>query len=462
MQEQSRSAYLAEWILPISAPPVRDGALIVEAGRIVQVTTAQAVRTNAQHAQHVTDFGKSILMPGLVNVHSHLELTALRGFLEGLEFGRWLRVLTEARSQLFSTDDLYLASVFGIHEGLIAGVTTLGDASATGVPVRALKNCGVRGVVYQEVFGPDPSQCDASMQQLEQAVSALRQHESPLVSVGVSPHAPYTVSVKLFESVARFASTHRLPLSVHVAESAAETDFVRNGTGHFAERLKMRGIAPGKRFRSPVALLEATGILDVEPLLVHAIHVDENDLASIGSTGSRIAHCPVSNAKLGQGIAPLGAMVRQGIRIGLGSDSVASNNRMDILGEARQAVLFNATRPHPLKFDAHEALALATLGGARALGMDHEIGSLEAGKSADVAVFPLDETTFGPVHDPAVALIHTLAGRATAGFVMVAGEPLVEDGVILREEPTLHPGMKAMAAALRTWNTSIPQAMVAQ
>lgn len=448
-----RTALVADWVLPISAPPIADGALIIEGSRIVQRASGADVRSGAIAVDVVQEYHGAALMPGLVNVHTHLELTALRGFLEGLDFATWLQVLTAARSTLFDEDEIFVAATAGIREGLLAGVTTFADATATGVPMRALVASGVRGIAYLEVFGPDPAQRETSMQGLRAGLEKLHGLQTDRVRVGVSPHAPYTVSQSLFSDVARLAHEQSLPVAVHVAESPSEVEFVRDGSGHFAERLQQRGIPGASRHRSPVALLDATGLLDTKPLLIHAIHVDDTDLDTIRRTGASIAHCPVSNAKLGQGMAALARMLHAGIPTGLGSDSVASNNRMDILGEARQATLTGAVHPHAaMQLSAHDALALATIGGARALGLDSDIGTFDAGKAADVVVFDLHQASFGPVYDPAVTLVHTLAGRADVRLLMVNGETLVSDGVVQRDDPDLSGRMTVMADKLRRWS----------
>lgn len=473
-----RTAYLARWVLPISAPSIPDGALIVQNGRIAYVGAADALRNGTISADRIVDFGAACILPGLVNVHSHLELTALRGMLEGLDFGTWLRLLTAARTELLSDEDLYLASIAGIREGLLAGVTTFADATASGAPMRALVDSGVRGTAYLEVFGPDVAQRDGAMVTLRDGVDRLGALATSRVRVGVSPHAPYTVSAPLFSAVARLAREASLPVSVHVAESAAEVEFVRHGTGGFADRLQARGITVSARFRSPIALLESTGVLETKPLLVHAIHVDEQDIDVIARSDATVAHCPVSNAKLGQGIAPLTAILRAGIPVGLGSDSVASNNRMDLLTEARQALLFSAMRadtpgrsgasvssegahvrgsvPANLTggIDASDALHLATAGGARALGLDGDIGTLDVGKAADIAVFDHDELLFGPAYDPAASLVHTLAGRARARCVLVDGDILVAEGQVVREEPALADALRSMTARLWEWRAN--------
>jgi 5-methylthioadenosine/S-adenosylhomocysteine deaminase len=446
----TRTLYTASWVLPIAAPPIPDGAVLVEDERIAWVGPSSTVPFDAGTVA-VVALGDVALLPGLVNAHTHLELTGLRGFLEGLDFRSWLQTLTSVRRDLLSEADLLDASRVGLVEALQHGITTVADTTDSAMPLAAMHELGVRGIGFVEVFGPDPAQRDAAVRQLRTRVDALRAADTSLVQVGVSPHAPYTVSAELFRATAAYAQEAGLPLAVHIAESAAETAFVRDGAGPFADRLRARGIAVAPQARSPMALLDATGVLATRPLCIHAIQVDDEDLARVADHGARIVHCPISNAKLGQGIAPLDRMLAHGIATGLGTDSVASNDRMHLLDEARQATLLHSLRARqPDSLDAHAALDLATRGSARALGLDHLIGTLEVGKAADLAAFPL-ESAHHPVYDPVVTLVHVLAGRARAAWVLVAGRPLVRDGRVLCADAHWTDRVVATGARLREW-----------
>jgi cytosine/adenosine deaminase-related metal-dependent hydrolase len=446
-----RTLYTADWVLPISSAPIRDGAVLVEAGRIAFVGAASAV-TAMPGALRTVALGAAVLMPGLVNAHSHLELTLLRGFLEGLDFRDWLGTLTTVRRDLMSESVLLDASRAGIREALRNGITCLADTTDSGAPLTAMREYGVRGVGYLEVFGPDPAQCDGAIAQLTARVLAARAQDTALVRVGVSPHAPYTVSRDLFAATAALSRRESLPMAVHVAESPAEMRFVRDGAGPFADRLRARDIAVAAQAESPIALLEATGVLAAQPLLIHVIQADDRDMARIADAGASIVHCPISNAKLGHGIAPLDRMLAHGIRTGLGTDSVASNDRMDLLGEARQATLFQSLRAGmPDALSAHDALTLATRGGAEALGLAARVGTLEVGKDADLAAFPIDHDDAQPLFDPAVALVHALAGKVEATLVTVAGRELVVRGVIALRDETLPLRVGAWCDRLQEW-----------
>jgi 5-methylthioadenosine/S-adenosylhomocysteine deaminase len=249
--------------------------------------------------------------------------------------------------------------------------------------IRALADAGGSGVVYQEVFGPHPDQLAESLAGLKAKVAELREFESPRVRLGVSPHAPYTVSGPLYRAVADYARSEGLPLAVHLAESPAETQLLRAAEGPFAEAWQRRGIPlPGLPGRSPVAWLEQHGVLGEDTLCIHLVQVEADDLARLARAGVAVAHCPLSNGRHGHGDAPLARLLAAGLRVGVGTDSVASVARLDLLAEARAARTLA-----DLPWD--QALALVTLEGARALGLAGEIGSLVPGKWGDLAVIRL-------------------------------------------------------------------------
>jgi cytosine/adenosine deaminase-related metal-dependent hydrolase len=437
-------------VLPISAAPIENGTVAVspDDGRIAYV----GARAGAPRGVD-TDLGDALLLPGLVNVHTHLELTMMRGFLEDLDFAHWIMRLNKVKRAVLDRETMLDAARLGIVEGLRAGITTYADTCDSGVAFDAMLEAGVRGIMYQEVFGPDPASCDESLAGLRDKMAALRQRQTTLVRAGVSPHAPYTVCDALYVAVAKFAASDGWPVAVHIAESEHERQLVERGAGIFADGLRTRGIDIVPRARSSIELLAKTGVLARNPLLIHCVRLDERDVAAIAASGSPVAHCPVSNAKLGHGTAPLLELLEANVTIGIGSDSVASNNRMDMLGESRAAIL--AQRAKTARHDAlcaPDALHLATLGGARALGIDAEVGSLEQGKSADLAAFPLDACT-QPVHDPEAAAIFALPGVA-AIMVTVAGRELVRDGRVLNHDRDLGDRVERTARAMRDWAKS--------
>jgi 5-methylthioadenosine/S-adenosylhomocysteine deaminase len=342
----------------------------------------------------------------------------------------------------------------GVVEGLRAGITTFADTGDSQGPFDALRELGARGIAYREVFGPAPDQAADSLDGLKRKVGAMRVLETPLVRVGVSPHAPYSVSDALFTAVAGWAAAEGLPVAVHIAEGEDESLLVERGQGPFAEFLRGRGVDVEPRARSPITLLERCGILAVRPLLIHAVRADAPDIAAIARHRCGVAHCPASNAKLAHGIAPLTDLLDAGVDVGLGSDSMASNNRMDILGEGRLAQLQQRARTRrPDVLSAVRILELATTGGAHALGMGDQIGTLVAGRQADLSVFALDPAS-GPVHDIQAALVHAVS--PVARRVVVAGTLRVRDGSVLHADPALAERVQRCADALARWRHASP------
>jgi cytosine/adenosine deaminase-related metal-dependent hydrolase len=440
--------YHARWVVPITSPPIEGGTVAVDDSRIAFVGPRREAPAGSDY-----DLGDAVLLPGLVNTHTHLELTPMRGFLEGLEFVQWIRTLTAARAAVLDAAAMLDGARVGIAEGLLSGITTYADTCSSGVAIHAMRELGVRGIMYQEVFGPAPEQHDESMAGLAATIDQLRPLATDLVALGVSPHAPYTVHDDLMVDASAYAMRHGMPVAIHLAESRQEIAFLREGEGPFAEALRARGIDVVRRSHSPVHWLVELGVVLAHPLLIHCVQVDATDIAFIAESHCPVAHCPASNAKLGHGIAPVRAMLDEGVVVGLGSDSVASNNAMDLLAEARQAALAQNTlvgRPHALS--AREALSLATLGGARALGLAARIGSLEAGKDADLAAFPLDGVRGTPAFDPEGALVFALAGTP-ARFVSVAGRELVRDGRLVAGtlDGAVTERVRASARRLTAW-----------
>ncbi|MFL6255077.1 MAG: amidohydrolase family protein [Pyrinomonadaceae bacterium] len=425
--------YCARWVLPISDEPIREGAVAVEGTRVAAVGPRALVSERFPSAE-VEELGEAAILPGFVNCHTHLELTAMRGFLEPEEgdFFAWLRKVTVSRNERMSADDLYVSAAWGAIEAARAGVTCVGDASDSGVTtMRALRDAGLRGVVYQEAFGPDARVAAEQFDKAREKIERLRSGETPLVTLGLSPHSPYTVAPVLLEMLARYATQERLPLMMHAAESEAEQSLMLEGGGIFAAAYALRGFTFDSPHTTTVRHLANTGVLDTRPLLAHCVRVDEGDIELLKKHGAGVAHCPKSNAKLGHGRAPLGAMFEAGVQIGLGSDSVASNNVCDVLEESRFALLASRAAGETVAggrmLDAADALRLLTHGGASALNMQSVTGSLKEGLEADLVAVRLDAAHQTPHYDPAAALVFSSSGRDVL-LTVVAGREVFRDG----------------------------------
>ncbi len=443
----------ARHILPISAEPIENGAVAVENDKIISVGTIEQISKNFPETE-IENFGEAAVLPGFVNAHSHLEITAMRGYLDDVEedFYAWLIKLTKGRAEHLTENDVKTAALFGALEGARAGVTCFGDIGRMGFAgFEALKKNGLRGIVFQETeFSPDDKTAEDDFEKLKTKFLELKETETILVKAGISPHAPYTVGRKLFEKITDYAIAENIKISIHAAESLQEKALLETGTGFFSEVYKNYGFEWTNPNCSPIEYLDKLGVLESQPLLGHCINVSDSDIDLIRKSNSKIAHCPKSNAKFGHGIAPLEKFLDAEIAVGFGSDSVASNNTCDILEEARFATLLARTRTCKKRFlTAKEIIKTATLGGARSLGLENEIGTIETGKQADLCVISLDNAAQMPVYDIYSALLFASNAR-DVHLTMVAGREVFKNGkAILIDEDALKKEMRGIGCKLK-------------
>ncbi len=416
----SVQTYAARWVLPMDGPPIEHGEVVIEDGLIAAVRASQGAGR---------DFGEAVLLPGLVNAHTHLEYTALRGFLEDVPFFPWVRALYAAKMSRDADDWLWSARL-GALESLAAGTTTIGDNTDAGVTLAVAVESGLRAVIFQEVFGIDPRQpVPEIMADLQAKIAAHRRLASARVRVGVSPHALYTVRPELMAALNLYIAEERLPTSIHVAESGAESELTEHGTGEFAEMFARRGIPWAAPRVTPTRYAADLGALGPYSLAVHCVHQTPDDITLLARCGASVVHCPKSNAKLGAGLAPLADWLNtDGLRVALGTDSAVSNNTLDLWEEMRFALLMQrAVREDVGAVTAAQVLRMATLGGAEALGLADVTGSLTPGKRADLIAVRLDSPHAAPATDPYAALVYA-ARAADVCLTIVDGEVLYDNG----------------------------------
>jgi cytosine/adenosine deaminase-related metal-dependent hydrolase len=378
----------ADWVLPVEAPPIRDGAVALDGDRIVAVGTRDELGEGER-------FDDAVLVPGFVNVHAHLEYAVYAGFGDGLPFDRWLLVHMERKRRLEDDDPVAIAKL-GAAESLRSGITTVADASFTGASAPACAELGLRAIVHLEVFGRDPAAIADDFAPMRDRIADSL---SDRVTLGVSPHAPYTVSAELYRACIELG----LPVATHLAESEAEDEWLRSGTGVWSEYAALLVEPPGT---TGIRVLAEHGLLDRRMVAAHCVLVDDEEIALLAGADVAVAHCPRSNALLGCGVAPVAALREAGIRVGLGTDSPASTPSFDMFEEMRAAVLLaRASTRNPGALSADDALELATLGAASALDLDGEVGSLAPGKRADLAVVSLAGSPYLPWEDPAAAVV---------------------------------------------------------
>ncbi|MGI5940336.1 MAG: amidohydrolase family protein [Thermoleophilia bacterium] len=462
MKAGAASLLEADWVLPISAPPIPRGAVWVVGGQIAAVAPAGALRAQVDPATTIRSFPGSVLMPGLVNAHTHLEYSAFRDFSSASTFPVWMLRLLLARRKLTS-DDYATSARWGAYESVCAGTTCVADISFEGwTTLQAAAEVGLRGRVYIELFGLADTKIPAVMGLAEERLSEFTAKTTPLLDVGLSPHAPYTVSALLYREVARYAHERGLHITTHLGESPAEVEMLVRGRGSIAGVYKVARLwsradraVPGLR---PAAYLASLGVLSPRMLAAHCVQTDEDEVTVLASTGAAVAHCPRSNDYLRCGTAPVAELRAGGVHVGLGTDSLASNDSLDMFSEMRAALVLSEARGRNGVLTAGEVLRMATVEGARALGLDDLVGSLEVGKRADLIVVRLpgagDGTELGRATSPDTTAeacgieerLVSSAGAADVQLTMVDGHILFD-----RENPNKadRPGLDQAFAAVR-------------
>ncbi len=413
-----RQAVSAGWVIPVDGPPIPDAFVAWEDGRIVDLGPGRAER----------HFADALILPGLVNAHSHLEYAVYAGFGDGLAFGGWLATHIARKAKLGHEDMVAIARL-GAAESLGSGITTTADYSFSGAAVTAANDLGLRATVYLEVFGGDAAEAERRFDGLRAQVD-----ETELVRIGISPHAPYTCSVDVY----RYCLSLGIPVGTHLAESNGENEWLEHGTGPLAAARNVLVPPSGRR-----AVATLAGVLGPELLCAHCVAIDEHEIAELAAADVPVAHCPRSNALLGCGVAPLTALRDAGVRIGLGTDSPASTPSFDAFDELRAALAAARARERrPNALDATGALRLATLDGARALGLEADIGSLSPGKRADLIVISVAGSAYDPVEDPSVAAVY---GGAPSSVL----ETIVDGKTRYRQGENAWQEVRSIASAAR-------------
>lgn len=379
----------ADWVLPVEGEPIEDGAVAIEDGVVVAVGPAADLGEGER-------FPEAAIVPGFVNAHTHLEYAVYAGFGDGQSFGPWIMTHVERKRRL-DRGDMEAIARLGAAECLRSGVTTVGDLAFSGSSAHACAELGLRAIVYLEVFGRES---DDALRQFEEKHAYVAPALSGLVRLGVSPHAPYTCTTEVYAA----AASLDLPVATHLNESADELDWLLRGEGPWEPFAEMLVEPDG---RSGIRRLAAAALLDERVVAAHCVKVDEEEIGLLAHHGVAVVHCPRSNAFLGCGVAPLDALRAAGLRVGVGTDGVSSVPSHDFFAELRTVIASaRARREDAGALTATEALELATIGGARALGLDGETGSLLPGKRADVAVVSLAGSPYLPWEDPAAAVVY--------------------------------------------------------
>lgn len=436
---------LARWILPISDPPVENGCLVISDKRIVGIISREEFEKLPEPARKTQsiDYGQAVIVPGLLNLHTHLDYSALKHFDNYSTFFSWIRKLI-GNSWQWSQEQWLHSALMGAREVISSATSTLADSSPSGASARAIAKSGLRGIVGLELFGIDESKSDeifelwlhkyhSFMDDAQKDVALKQALDDGRLQITIAPHTPYSVCPALIRRSLQWCHEKNLPMFIHIAESEAECQWIASGQTQLDDFLKeaFRADLPPTPWRghglSPVRHMDKYGLLDESVLAAHVVQMNDDDIELLARHKVSAAHCPRSNSRLRNGIAPFSKMIAAGIEFGLGTDSAASTDDLNVLSEARFAWDLHRAADKEFNETAEKALYYLTLGGARALKLDSKIGTLSAGKCADISVFSLENLPELAQSNPFECLIY---GGAEPKDLVVNGVWLMRDGYI--------------------------------
>lgn len=426
----------ARWVIPIEPANVtlEHHAVVIRNGVIADILPSHDARAKYLPAETVR-LEHHVLMPGLVNTHTHAAMSLMRGIADDLPLMRWLEEAIWPTERAHLSDQfVYDGTLLAGAEMLRSGITCANDMYFfPDAAARAFDELGMRAILGVTVIDFPSGYATDADDYLRKGLQVRDQwSEHPLLGFALAPHAPYTVSDATFEHIASLATELGAPIHLHLHETLGEIE----------ESLRTHGIRPLQR-------LQRLGLLGSELLVAHAVHMTDEELDLLAAHGVSVSHNPTSNMKLASGIAPVAAMLSRRIEVGLGTDGSASNNRLDIFQEMRHAALLaKVSTANANTLPAHEVIHMATLGGAAALGLGDKIGSLRIGKQADLCAIALDDWITNPCFDPASHVIY-VSGRDHVSDVWVSGRRRVA------EYQLLHPHNNELLRICRMWHNSL-------
>lgn len=389
------------------------GSLYIEGNTIREVAPSKIEREDAEYV----DARGMVVMPGFVNTHTHLPMALLRGYADDLPLHRWLTdYIFPAEARWMTPENVAVATRFALIEMIKSGTTCFNDMYFfEEIIAREAKRAGVRGVVGESLIDfPTPS-----FRTLEEGIarteSILQEWKGDrLITPGVCAHSPYTCSRETLRQAKQLSETYNCLLQIHVSETRKEVDDLL--------------ASEGKR---PVEYLYGLGLLDDRTVVAHGVWLNEREIDLMARCGTSVAHCPKSNLKLASGIADTDTYLRRGVNVSLGTDGAASNNTLDMVEEMRFAALLpKGVRRDPEAMNARQALRVATINGARAVGLGDITGSLEVGKRADLLLVHLDASNAMPIYDVYSALVYAMNSKNVRSS-MIDGQWVMRDRVML-------------------------------
>lgn len=384
MEHKKKRLISASWVLPISQRPIRNGAILLKGDSILEIgPKKELLKKNS--SSYKVNLGNVVLLPGFVNTHCHLVHEGRPD--SPRDFSSWFEEMVRSvRKQQKTKKGFKLVVKRGVQELIHSGVTTVADSGPSVVPLKILKKSGLRSIFYHEIFGFIEKDPKTLMARLNQQIKKIQEKLPSRVQYGLAPHSPYTMPTQMFRELSRFCEREQIPFTTHVAESPEETLFFQKGNGAISK------IFPGRnkllpRSRSSIQYLSSNRIFGNHLLLVHCVQVDKRDISLMAKKGSNVSYCPTSNHFLNVGKAPIHEFLEKKISVGLGTDSVATSGSLNFFQTLRDAALLG-------NLSSEQVVQMATLGGAKAMGLEKQIGSLQKGKKADLIAIDLKDHDF--------------------------------------------------------------------
>jgi 5-methylthioadenosine/S-adenosylhomocysteine deaminase len=391
---------------------LENAALAVFEGEITDIG-ATADLLNKYNATQLIDAKGKLVMPGLINTHTHSPMTIFRGYADDLHLKEWLYDhIFPIEAEFVNPENVRTGTRLAIAEMLLSGTTTFNDMYYyVDEMAKVVDQVGVRAVLTESLIDfsvPNSPSPEHALAISEKLINKWNPH--PLITIGISAHAPYTTSPEVIRKGKDLADKYKLPFNIHVAETRGEFDMIQKEYG-----------------MTPVGFLDEAGVLGSNVIAAHSVHLTHEDIEIYARRGVGVAHNPQCNMKLASGVAPVPEFIKAGIKVGIGTDGVASNNDLDLFDEVRSAAFIHKLNSNnPTVLDAQTAIGLATMGGARVLGMEHLIGSLEIGKRADIIILDMDQPHAHPFYNIYSMIVYSIRG-SDVETVLVDGKLMVHN-----------------------------------
>jgi len=376
---------------------INDGAIIIDKGKIVEIGDSEKLRINFPVLKSIEAKGK-LVMPGLINTHTHSAMTIFRGFADDIALKSWLHEFVfPSEAKYINAETVKLGTTLAIAEMLLSGTTTYNDMYFyVQEAAEVTEKFGMRAVLSEGIIDyPTPSAASPEIGIIHTEELLQNWKNNTLINIAISAHSPYSCSKNLLQKVKSFADKHAIKLHIHLAETQWEV----------VEIQKLHKL-------TPTEYLESIGILDSNVIAAHSVHLTEHDIDLYAKYGLGVAHNPECNMKLASGVAPIPKLLAKGVKVGIGTDGVASNNNLDIFQDLRTAAFVHKlVNSNPSLVNAKEMVKMATIGGAQVLGLEHEIGSLEKGKKADLLIVDLFKPHLMPIYDIYSHIVFSMTGN---------------------------------------------------